>query len=182
MSTPQDPFGPPSQPVGDAAAQGRAQGGPAPAGGPGWEAAGGYGGGPAAPYGTAPYGAAPYGTAPAGPRPKGMAIAALVLGILALLSSWTVVGGIALGLVALVLGVLAARKAARGLADGRGMGIAGAVLGGLALVISVVVIVAGVAFFNSDTGKKLRDCISQAGNDQAAQQQCQQQFADDVTR
>jgi hypothetical protein len=59
----------------------------------------------------------PYQTQRAG---AGLAIAALVLGILALLLSWTILGGVVLGLLAIILGWVASRRARRGLASGRG--------------------------------------------------------------
>ena len=44
-----------------------------------------------------------------------MATAALVLGILALVTSFTVFGGVVLGLLAIILGVIGLRRANRGL-------------------------------------------------------------------
>jgi len=113
-------------------------------------------------------------------RGSGMAITALVLGIVAILTCWTVVGGILFGLVAVVLGFLASRRAKRGEAGGRGMAIIGILLGLAAAAISVVIVVALGAFWNSDSVKGFRDCVEQAGSDQAAINDCEERFRDDV--
>jgi hypothetical protein len=110
------------------------------------------------------------------PRGAGMAIAALVLGIFAVLLCWTVVGGILLGLVAVVLGFIAAGRAKRGAAAGRGMAIAGIVLGALGLLLSVALIALGVSFLNSPDAKNLQQCLRDANGDQAKTQQCQRDF------
>jgi len=111
-----------------------------------------------APYGQAPYGQAPYEQAPGQPyaqaygqtapfpggqRPSsGLAIAALVVGVISFVLAWipvvnivSILGGIA----AVILGVVALRKANRGVAGGKGMAIAGTVLGGISLVLSIIV-------------------------------------------
>lgn len=111
---------------------------------------------------------------------KGLAIAALVLGVLALLSSLTIVGGIVLGLIGLVLGFIASGKAKRGQADGRGMAIFGIVLSVLGIIISVLLVAGALSFLNSETGQNLRDCLEQAGNDQAAIEQCNETVQDSV--
>ncbi|MCK6210800.1 DUF4190 domain-containing protein [Georgenia sp. EYE_87] len=95
---------------------------------------------PAQPYAQGYPGQAPF---PGGQRPSsGLAIAALVVGIISFVLAWvpvvnfvSILGGIA----AVVLGVLALRKANRGVAGGKGMAIAGTVLGGISLVLSIVV-------------------------------------------
>jgi len=134
---------------------------------------------------------APYGAGPNDPSmnpyqqdnsgKKGLAIAALVLGILSLPAILTVVGGIVLGLIAIILGIVAARGASKGKNGGKGLAITGIVLGALGLVVSVIIVVVGVSIFNSDSGQQLRDCISQAGDDQAAIDQCNQEFSDNLT-
>lgn len=95
---------------------------------------------PTQPYAQGYPGQAPF---PGGQRPSsGLAIAALVVGIISFVLAWipvvnlvSILGGIA----AVVLGVLALRKANRGVAGGKGMAIAGTVLGGISLVLSIVV-------------------------------------------
>jgi uncharacterized protein DUF4190 len=135
-------------------------------------------------YGSSSYGAMPPSGQPVQPaRPisgGGMATAALVFGILALITSWTVVGGVLLGLLAIIFGIVGVRRANRGLALGRGRAIAGIILGVLSIAIAVAVIAAGVAFFSSDEGKDLKNCLQDAGNNQTQVQQCRDQFRDQV--
>ncbi len=111
----------------------------------------------------------------------GMAVTALVLGILALLGSFTVVVGILFGLIAIILGFIASGRAKRGEATGRGMAIFGIITGLLGLIIGIAVIALGVSLLNSDTGKNLRDCLNDAGDNQSAIEQCQRDFQDDLT-
>jgi hypothetical protein len=121
----------------------------------------------------------PYGDTqppPARPLGTGMAIAALVLGILAVLLCWTVVGGVLFGLIAVVIGAVAATRARRRVAAGRGMAIAGVVLGLLGLALSVALVFIGFSLFNSSGGKTLTECIQNADGDQAKIDQCQQDF------
>jgi hypothetical protein len=131
------------------------------------------------------YGGMPPAGQPAEPaRPVvgggGMATAALVLGILALVTSFTVVGGIVLGLLAVIFGVIGLRRARRGLALGRGRAIAGIILGLLGIVVAAVVIAAGVSIFNSPEGKDLQSCLKNAGSDQSQLQKCQDEFKNKV--
>lgn len=146
---------------------------------------------PSDPYGEQPqqpaYDQPAYGQQPGQPYPpqqpqggSGLAITALVFGILALLLCWTVFGGIILGLIALVVGLIAASKAKKGTAKGRGMAITGIVLGVLGLLISIGFIVVAAVFLNSDTGQSLQDCINSASS-QSEQQQCQDDFQNDLT-
>ena len=134
-----------------------------------------------APYGAASPAPGPYGQQPVQAR-NGFGTAALVLGILALVSSITVVGGILLGLVAIVFGALGRGRAKRGEATNGSSATAGLVLGIVALVVAGGLIAVGASFLNSDEGQKLRDCLQQAGSDPAAQQQCQVDFQRDFTR
>lgn len=136
------------------------------------------------PYGQPVYGAGQpaYGTGQPGSRPKGMAITALVLGIVALLFSWTLIGGVLFGIVAIVLGIMASGRAKRGEADGRGMAITGAVLGGLGLLIAGGLIAVGAWFFNTEEFSNLRDCLAEAGDDQSQIDQCSRDFEDELTQ
>lgn len=149
---------------------------------------------PQQPYGAQPYGQQPppqqghpqQGYPPQGygqPQQqggKGLAIGALVTGVLALLLCWTVVGGVLLGLVAIVLGLVGASKAKKGTASGRGLAITGVVLGALGLVIGVALFALGAAFLNSDEAQQFQDCLSDAGSDPQAVEQCNRQFEDQV--
>lgn len=123
----------------------------------------------------APAGRPMYGQ-PVGPPRNGLGTAGLVLGILALVGTITVVGGILLGVLAIIFGAVGRGRARRGEATNGGSATAGLVLGAVALVLSVVLIAVGVSFLNSDSGQQLRDCLARAGSDQAAQRQCQVEF------
>lgn len=194
MTTPQDPFGPPGEstsgPGHDQPGQGQPYGqqpqyGQQP---PQYGQQSGeqpqYGQPPQ--YGQQQYGGQqqwgqqPYGAQPGhgGPKKNGMGIAALVVGILALITCFTIVGGILFGLVAIVLGFVARGKVKRGEADNGGMAIAGIVLGAVGLVLSLAFIAFGVAIFQSTGGQDLIDCLEQAGGDVAAEQACQEEFAE----
>jgi O-antigen ligase len=123
-----------------------------------------------------------YAGQPAAARPRGagMAIAALVLGILALLLCWTIIGGVLLGLVAIVLGVVASTRARRGVAGGFGMAVAGIVLGLLGLLASALLVFVGVSFLNSPGARTLQECLQDAGDDRAKVEQCQRDFQRDL--
>lgn len=108
--------------------------------------------------------------------PNGLGIAALVVGILAVVTCWTVVGGVILGLVAIVLGGVARGRAKRGEAGNPGVALAGLLLGIAGLVLSGVLVAFGAATFFSHGGGDLVDCVNKAHGDQAKVQQCQQQF------
>ncbi len=130
---------------------------------------GGYPGGypppPPQPY-------AGYTPPPVGPK-NGLGIAALVVAIIALFS---VVGGVVLGVVAVILGVLGLQRARRGEATNGGVAIAGIVLGILSIIEAIVVIVLSVWVFNEVGGTDYMDCLSKAGSDQDAVQRCADQF------
>ncbi|MFV0131524.1 DUF4190 domain-containing protein [Streptomyces sp. HMX112] len=112
-------------------------------------------------------------------RSNGLAIAALVLGVAAILLFWTVFGGMVLGLLALVLGIIGARKARGGRAPYRGMSIAGAVLGALGLIASTVIVVIGASILNSDEYKSFDECVRQAGT-QSERDACSAEFNREV--
>lgn len=99
-----------------------------------------------------------------------------MLGILGLLSCWTVVGGYLFGIFALIFGVVALIKARSGTAGGTGMAIAGLVLGVLSLIAAIVITVVGYSFFVDSGGKDFIDCISKAGNDQSKIDQCEREW------
>ena len=92
---------------------------------------------------------------PGGAKPAGMAIAAMVLGILCFLICWVPVLNwvtIVIAILAIVLGVIARKKVARGEADGAGMALTGMILGivwSSLFLIGVVVLgmIMGVGFF-----------------------------------
>jgi len=133
------------------------------------------------PYGSdypanGPGGNVPGGGAPGRSLPVGLAVASLVLGILGIITSFILVGGL-LGLLAVILGFIALGKAKRGEAGGRGLAIGGIVAGALALLLALVLLVTVGAFFarNSDEFSNLTDCL-QAADDEQAEVACQEEF------
>ncbi len=121
---------------------------------------------------------------------NGMGIAALIFGVLALLTCFwlPVVGGV-LGIVAIVLGVVGRGRANRLEATNKGVATTGLVLGIISLIVNIIVSVAllflGVAFLNFGGGQslqQLQDCVTNANNQpnpaavQQAYEQCSQQF------
>lgn len=121
----------------------------------------------------------PYaGYTPPPQAPKnGLGIAALVIAIIALIS---VFGGVVLGVVAVILGFLGWQRAKRGEATNGGIAIAGIVLGILSIIEAIVVIVLTVWVFNEVGGTDYMQCVADAGSDQAAVQQCVDQFQERV--
>lgn len=133
-------------------------------------------------YPNHPQGGQPgYGYAPLAAPRNGLGTAALVLGIIGLLTSILVFGGL-LGLIAIVLGFVALGRVRRREATNRGASIAGIVLGVLSLVIPVVLIVAGASVYSHHKSdfQQLQDCVKKATTTQQ-QQDCQQRFNDAVT-
>ncbi|MBT2489879.1 DUF4190 domain-containing protein [Streptomyces sp. ISL-96] len=112
-------------------------------------------------------------------RSNGPAIAALVLGIAAILLFWTVFGGIVLGLLAVIVGIVGARKARGGRAPHGKMSVIGAVLGALGLIASVVIIAIGASILNSDEFKDFDDCVQQADT-QSERDTCAKDFNKDI--
>lgn len=113
---------------------------------------------------------------PRGPQ-NGLGIAALVIAVVALLS---LVGGIVLGVVAIILGFLGWGRAKRGEATNGGMAVAGIVLGLLSIIEALAVIGVMIWGFGQAGGTDYLDCMSRAGTDQQARQQCVEQFLDRV--
>ncbi|MEU9710328.1 DUF4190 domain-containing protein [Streptomyces sp. NPDC047967] len=135
---------------------------------------------PDSPYSAPPAaGHDPYGGQPPA-RTNGFAVAALVLGLLACLFFWTVVGGLLLGLLAVVFGVIAALRTRQGRAPRRVMAIVGAAFGALGLIGSVIVLVVAVSVFDSQEFKDFENCVERA-NGQAAEDRCMEDFIDGLS-
>ena len=136
-------------------------------------------------YGTPPpppYGAPLYGM-PLVVQPKnGMGTAALVLGILAIITSWSVVGGLGLGITGLVLGLIGRRRAKHHEATNGGVALAGAICSGIGVLGGVAMIAVVVLFVTSDTGQRFLDCLDAADGNSVATQQCEDRLKDDLTR
>ncbi|MGK8521279.1 DUF4190 domain-containing protein [Nocardia asteroides] len=110
------------------------------------------------------------------PKGRGLAITALVLGVLALLFFWTVIGGYLFGILAVILGIVAVFKARAGTAGGMGLAIAGVVLGVLGIVGAVLFTILGYSLFVDSGGKDFLDCVNKAGNDQSKIEQCEREW------
>lgn len=110
---------------------------------------------------------------------NGVGTAALVLGILGVLSAVVFIGGV-LGLIAVILGFVGLGRVNRREATNRGSAMAGVVLGLIALAISIGV--GALAYSNRDTLSNLGDCLQKAGSVAADQAACNEQFQDAVTR
>jgi hypothetical protein len=121
---------------------------------------------------------------------NGLAIGALVVGIIALLTAlpmlfFFIAGPLAL--LGLVLGMLGLRAARRGRGS-RGLALGGVWTSLIALGLAVIGLILAITLFNTfddevkDLNRDVRDyasCIERAGEDQAAQAQCQLQFGTD---
>ena len=96
-------------------------------------------------------------------RRNGLGTAALVLAIVGLVFCWSVLGGVAAGVVAVILGALGRGRAAREEADNGAVAIAGIALGGLAVVVSLVFAVIWVNAWRDTGGSDYLDCAVKAG-------------------
>lgn len=105
---------------------------------------------------------------------NGMGTAALVLGVIGLLTSIFVVGAL-FGVIAVILGFLGRGKAKRGEATNGGVALGGIITGALSILIVGALAIGAVALFNSDTFQNLTECV-QAADDQTAVEDCAQQF------
>ncbi len=94
---------------------------------------------PSHPYGTPPPGA-PYPYLPAPPT-NGLAITSFVLGIVAIVLSWIPIFDLILSVPAFILGVLGLSKANQTGGSGKGLAIAGLVLGAIASAGTLLVII-----------------------------------------
>lgn len=153
MTAPQDPF---ASPAGEPAGPPPQQGPPA------WQ-------------GQQQFGMPPV---PAGNR-NGLGTAALVLGVLSLVTWFLFIGGV-FGIVAVVLGVLGRGRARRGEASNGGMALAGLITGAVGILLTILVIVGVAALFNTEEFSNLTDCLKDAGSDQAAVDDCSRQFEDEL--
>lgn len=95
---------------------------------------------------------------------NGLGVAALVLGIVSILGIATVFAGVVLGLLAVVFGAMGRSRARRGEATNGGVALAGIVTGAVGLVVSVLIVAAGVGFFftHKTAIHDYTTCINQA--------------------
>jgi heme/copper-type cytochrome/quinol oxidase subunit 1 len=125
---------------------------------------------PGAPPGWAAYPPG-YGT----PKQNGFGVAALVLGILAVVTSFFGIG-IFFGVLAIVFGVLGRGKTKRGEADNGGLALAGIITGALGVLVAAVVIASIALLANNKDFKNLTDCLNSADTQQE-QTDCQNEFS-----
>ncbi len=107
---------------------------------------------------------------------NGPGTAALVLGIIAVVLCWTVVGGIVLGLLAVIFGFVGRGRVKRGEANNRRGANAGIVTGIIGIVLAGGLIALGVSVLNSPAGKNLQACLKNAHGDKTAISQCNAQY------
>ncbi|MFE3289529.1 DUF4190 domain-containing protein [Rhodococcus sp. NPDC059234] len=126
------------------------------------------------------YAAQPYpGAAPISPR-NGAGIAALILGILGVVTVWTIIGGFVFGVLAVILGVIGRSQFKKQTATNGGMSLAGILLGIAAVIITIVLIVVGIGFFAHIGGRDYLDCVRDAGNNRAELQRCEDEFRQNI--
>ncbi len=102
---------------------------------------------------------------PSGPVPpvrptNGYATASLVLGIVSVVLCWTIWGGIVLGVLAVVFGALGIGRTKTGV-PGKGMAVAGIVLGIVGIVGAILMVVFFVAVFSHTDVRfqQIQDCF-----------------------
>lgn len=133
---------------------------------------GGYPPAPPQPY-------AGYAPPPTGPR-NGLGVTALVVAIVALLSSFSVAGGVILGIVAVIIGFAGRSRVKRGEANNGGVALAGVILGFLAIIVGLAFIAVWVGVFKEVGATDYIDCLQKAGQDQQQVQQCADEFKQSV--
>jgi hypothetical protein len=144
------------------------------------QSAGGAGGQPPT-WQQTPAWSQPGGEQPAATGTNGIAIAAMIIGIIALLISWIPILGVLAGVLALVLGFVGRSKARKFPAvGGNGAAITGIVTGILATLISIAVTIALFAFGSTFMGsfESYEECIAQGGTEE----ECQDQLERDIMR
>ncbi len=120
-----------------------------------------------------------YGPPATGPR-NGLGVAALVVAIIALVSSFSVVGGILLGIVAVILGFAGRGRVKKGEANNGGVAMAGIILGAVSIVIGLAFIPIYVQVFKDSGAGDYFDCMNKAGQNRSAQAHCEDEFRQSV--
>lgn len=118
--------------------------------------------------------------APPNPPRNGVGLAALLVALAGVVTALSVVGGIALGLAAVVLGAVGAVRAHRGEADNGAVAIAGIALGAVAVIAGIACIFVYIGIWRTAGGDDYMACMTHAGTDTAAQQQCTEQVRKNV--
>lgn len=125
--------------------------------------------------------------APGDGRPapnNGLGTAALVLGIIGLVLTVVLFFfpflGLVLGIVAVVLGYQGRGRARRQEATNGGAALAGIITGAIAVVLAGIIIVIGVLVLQSDEFDNLSDCLEDAGGDEQAEEDCAEEFREEL--
>ena len=111
---------------------------------------------------------------------NGTGTAALAVAVAGVVLCWSVVGGIACGVVAVILGVVGRGRAKRNEADNGAVAAAGMALGVVAAVASVAFAVVWVFAWRDAGGADYLDCVTKAGNDQVAAKACTDKWLNDI--
>lgn len=130
-------------------------------------------------YGTTPMS---YGYAPEpGPQQNGVALAAMILGILALFGLAFIFPGFILGLIALILGIMGVRRANAIAGPGarKGMAITGIVTGAISLILSALMLIFGFSVAKQLVDDGVFEACEQYQNDDEQLQAC---LEDEVER
>jgi len=110
---------------------------------------------------------------PPGPHYRnGLGTAALVVGVLGLVTSWTVLGGLILGVTAIVLGILGRARVRRTVASNRGSAITGIVTGAVSVALALLIVGLLIRGFATPRGQALVTCVQQANGDGTAVNRC----------
>jgi hypothetical protein len=111
---------------------------------------------------------------------NGTGTAALAVAVAGVVLCWSVVGGIACGVVAVILGAVGRGRARRNEADNGAVAVAGLALGVVAAVASVAFAVVWVFAWRDSGGAGYLDCVAKAGNDQAAGKACTDKWFNEI--
>lgn len=111
---------------------------------------------------------------------NGLGVGSLVVAIFGLLGSFSVAGGIILGIAAVILGLLGRNRVRKGEANNGGVALAGIILGVLAIIAGLVFIAIWVGMFKEVGAGGYFDCLQQAGQDRTQVQECSDQFRQSV--
>lgn len=143
------------------------------AGNAGYSAAGGN-------YGTTPISSG-YEPEPGRQQTNGVALAAMILGILALLGLVFILPGFILGLIALTLGIMGVRRANAIAGPGarKGMAITGIVTGAISLILSALMLIFGFSVAKQLVDDGVFEACEQYQDDDEQLQAC---FEDEVER
>ncbi|HMM62037.1 MAG TPA: DUF4190 domain-containing protein [Candidatus Saccharibacteria bacterium] len=110
---------------------------------------------------------------PTGQSAGGLAVAAMVVGIVGLVFCWVPFLGLGAGITAVVLGIIAIKKA-----QNKGMSIAGLVTGGIATLINLVIVfflIAGLALFGG-AATIYGNAVNEASKEAKAQDSAKKDF------